>query len=150
MNRMFRLNPIGTIHSPYKAKKEAPHQGKKCVAEIEILREHEDGLKDINGFSHLHVIYWLHKSGSYSLSVNTPWDPEPRGMFATRAPNRPNPIGYSVVEIVEVSGNRLRVRGLDAIEGTPVIDIKPYIPLIDAKPQARTGWLEGKFDWKSL
>ena len=101
-------------------------------------------MNDIEGFSHLHIFYWLHESKSYSLSVNTPWDSGPHGLFGTRTPNRPNPLGYSVVELMGKSGNILSVKGLDAIEGTPVIDIKPYMSKIDAKLHTRNGWLEGK------
>ena len=80
----------------------------------------------------------------FSLSVNTPWDLGPHGLFATRTPNRPNPLGYSVVELMGKRGNILSVKGLDAIEGTPVIDIKPYMSKIDAKLHTRNGWIEGK------
>lgn len=143
----MNVNPIGIIHSPYKTKAEAPRQGTDEVLEIEIHKEYKDGLKDIKGFSHLHVFYWLHLSTGYSLSVRTPWDSKPHGLFATRTPNRPNPLGYSVVELIERRGNILKVRGLDAIEGTPVVDIKPYIAEIDAKPHAKSGWITGKL-WK--
>ena len=136
--------PIGVIHSPFKTRAEAPRQGRDEILRIEIHREYEDGLKDVEGFSHLHVFYWLHESKGYSLSVNTPWDTQPHGVFSTRSPNRPNPIGYSVVELIERKGNVLTVRGLDAIDGTPVIDIKPYVKRIDAKPDSNSGWLENK------
>ena len=136
--------PIGIIHSPYKTRAEAPPQGRDEISEIEIMREFGEGLTDIEGFSHLHIFYWLHKSKGYTLSVNTPWDSKPHGLFATRTPNRPNPMGYSVVELIERKGNILKVKGLDAIEGTPVIDIKPYITEVDAKSHAKSGWIAGK------
>ena len=136
--------PIGIIHSPYKTRAEAPPQGRDEISEIEIHKEYESGLKDIEGFSHLHIFYWLHMSKGYTLSVNTPWDSKPHGLFATRTPNRPNPMGYSVVELIERKGNILKVKGLDAIEGTPVIDIKPYITEVDAKSHAKSGWIAGK------
>lgn len=98
----LELEPIGVVHSPYKKNGEA--QGGEEVSEIVIFDEYEGGLKDIEGFSHLHVFYWLHKSGGYSLSVRTPWDPEPHGLFATRSPHRPNPIGYSVVQLISREG----------------------------------------------
>ncbi len=140
----MKLKPIGIIHSPYKTRAEAPPQGKSDILELEIFKEYEEGLKDIETFSHLHVIYWMHKSKDYSLLITTPWDTKLHGLFATRTPNRPNPLGHSVVELIERKGNILKVRGLDAIEGTPVIDIKPYVPRIDVKPEADSGWLGDK------
>lgn len=140
----MKLKPIGIIHSPYKTRAEAPPQGKSDVLEIEIFEEYEEGLKDIETFSHIHVIYWMHKSKGYSLLITTPWNTKLHGLFATRTPNRPNPLGHSVVELIKRKGNILKVRGLDAIEGTPVIDIKPYVPRIDVKPEANSGWLGDK------
>ena len=140
----MQLKPIGIIHSPYKTRADAPRQGGDKISEIEIHREYEDGLKDIEGFSHIHIIYWLHDSSGFSLSVTTPWDTTPHGLFATRSPNRPNPVGYSVIELLERNGNILKVRGLDATEGTPVIDIKPYVAKIDARPDSKGGWIENR------
>lgn len=139
---MSKLKPIGIIHSSYKGREEAPSQGRHEIREVEVFPQYEDGLEDIQGFSHLHILYWLHDSVGYSLSVKTPWNGSPHGLFATRTPHRPNPIGYSVVELMSRAANVLTVRGLDAVEGTPVIDIKPYIERIDSKPEARGGWLE--------
>lgn len=139
-----QLTFIGVIHSPYKTKGNAPPQGRDKICEIEIFKEYEAGLKDINGFSHLHIFYWLHKSNNYTISVHTPWDKKLHGLFATRSPNRVNPIAYAVVELLEKKENRLKVKGLDAIDGTPVLDIKPYIPKIDAKHEAKIGWLKEK------
>jgi len=135
----LELKPIGIVHSPYKNRYEAPPQGGEKVSEIVVLDENERGLKDVEGFSHLHIFYCLHKSRGYSLSVKTPWDSEPHGLFATRSPHRPNPIGYSVVELIKRKEKTLKVKGLDAIEGTPIVDIKPYIPKIDSKPDAKAG-----------
>lgn len=137
---------IGIIHSPYKTKAECPPQGNNSISEVVIFKEYEAGLQDLETFSHIHVLYWMHKSSGYSLSVVTPWDTNPHGLFAVRSPDRPNPIGYTVVELIEIDKNVLKVRGLDAIEGTPVIDIKPYIPKIDTKPDAGEGWIEGKYN----
>ncbi len=136
------LKPIGIIHSPYKEKKECPPQGKKEVCWVEIFEPYAEGLKDIEGFSHLILLYWFHCSENYSLLVKTPWDTKPHGVFATRSPNRPNALGFSVVELIERDGNKLKVKGLDALEGTPLIDIKPYLPEIDAKAKARIGWIK--------
>jgi len=133
---------IGIIHSPYKSLAEAPFQGDNNCSEIELNIELAEGLTDIEGFSHLHVFYWLHKSEGYSLMVRTPWDLSPHGLFTTRSPHRPNPIGYSVVELIEIHDNILKVKGLDAIEGTPVLDIKPYVKKRDCKSHAVSGWVE--------
>ena len=140
----MELKPIGIVHSPYKTRADAPRQGGDKISEIEIHKEYEDGLKDIEGFSHIHIIYWLHDSKGFSLSVTTPWDTQPHGLFATRSPNRPNPVGYAAVELLERNGNILTVRGLDAIEETPVIDIKPYIAKVDARPDSEGGWIKDK------
>jgi tRNA-Thr(GGU) m(6)t(6)A37 methyltransferase TsaA len=137
------LNPIGIIHSPYKDRKQCPPQGREDICEIEISGQYGEGLKDIDGFSHLILLYWLHSAKGYSLLVKTPWDSKPHGLFATRSPNRPNPIGFSVVELIEINGNRLKVKGLDALEGTPLLDMKPYLPEIDAKSNVRVGWVKG-------
>jgi tRNA-Thr(GGU) m(6)t(6)A37 methyltransferase TsaA len=137
------LRVIGTIHSPFKTTNDAPHQGASTnqLSEIEILPEYQQGLQDIDGFSHLHIFYWLHTSTGFSLMVHTPWDDTPHGLFATRSPHRPNPLGYAVVELINRDGNILRVKSLDAIDGTPVIDIKPYSVQLDAKPSAIAGWI---------
>jgi tRNA-Thr(GGU) m(6)t(6)A37 methyltransferase TsaA len=136
----MEVNPIGVMHSPYKNRKECPPQGREEICEIEILDQYAEGLKDIDGFSHLILLYWLHSTKSYSLLVKTPWNSELHGVFATRSPNRPNPIGFSVVELVEINGNRLKVKSLDAVEGTPLLDIKPYLPEVDVKSNVRIGW----------
>jgi tRNA-Thr(GGU) m(6)t(6)A37 methyltransferase TsaA len=140
MNR-FRITPIGTVLSPYKTKDEAPHQGKDEIVEIEIDDAFSEGLKDVDQFTHLHIFYYLHESEGFSLLTRTPWDEKEHGLFATRSPNRPTPIGYAVVELIERKGNILKVKGLDAIDGTLVLDIKPYSPDIDARPEASKGWL---------
>ena len=144
----MELKQIGVIHTPYKKSRECPCQAYKSgqIAEIEIFKEYEGGLKDVEGFSHLIVMYWLHKSKGYSLLVRTPWDTELHGLFTTRSPHRPNPIGISVVRLIEREGNKLRVEGIDAIDGTPLIDIKPYVPEFGEKElrEVKIGWLEGK------
>jgi len=138
----MQLKLIGIIHSPYKDRKESPPQGREEICWIEIFDQHAEGLKDIDGFSHMILLYWLNQSKNFDLLVKTPWDSEPHGVFATRSPNRPNPIGFSVVELVEINGNRLKVKGLDALEGTPLLDIKPYLPEIDSKTNVRVGWVK--------
>jgi tRNA-Thr(GGU) m(6)t(6)A37 methyltransferase TsaA len=142
----LELKPIGIIHSPYKNTGEAPYQGYKSeeISQIEIFKEFEEGLKDIEGFSHIIVIYWFHKSQGYHLLVKTPWDDSLHGLFATRSPHRPCPLGLTVVELVAREKNILKVKGLDAIDGTPLLDIKPYIPGVDERSVVKPGWLEGK------
>ena len=142
----LELRPIGVIHSPYKSRGEAPRQGceHKAICRVELFPEFEEGLKAIEGFSHIILIYWFHKSKGYSLTVKTPWHTIPHGLFATRSPNRPCPLGLCVVELVAREGNVLKVRGLDALDGTPLLDIKPYVPSIDMKANADAGWLKNK------
>ena len=144
--RSLELQPIGIIHSPYKNRGEAPYQGYKSekISQIEVFKEFEEGLKDIEGFSHIIVIFWFHKSQGYHLLTKTPWDDSLHGLFATRSPHRPCPLGLTVVELVAREKNILEVKGLDAIDGTPLLDIKPYIPGVDERSVVKPGWLEGK------
>jgi len=142
----LELKPIGIIHSPYKKRGETPYHGYKSeeISQIEVFKEFEEGLQDIGGFSHIIVIYWFHESQGYHLLVKTPWDDIPHGLFTTRSPHRPCPLGLTVVELVVREKNILTVKGLDAIDGTPLLDIKPYIPSIDGRSVVKSGWLEGK------
>jgi tRNA-Thr(GGU) m(6)t(6)A37 methyltransferase TsaA len=142
----LELQPIGIIHSPYQDRAEAPYQGRRSegISRIELFKEFEEGLRDIEGFSHIIVIYWFHKSQGYHLLVKTPWDDIPHGLFATRSPHRPCPLGLTVAELVVREKNILEIKGLDAIDGTPLLDIKPYIPAIDERSVVKLGWLEGK------
>lgn len=139
------MKPIGVIHSPYHAG-QVPYQGcgREEIGEVEVFEQFAEGLKDIEGFSHIVLIYWFHKSRGYSLMVRTPWDTKPHGLFTTRSPNRPCPLGLSVVRLVARKGNILKVKDLDAIDGTPLLDIKPYVPTVDEKSDIKVGWLEGK------
>jgi len=136
------LRIIGVINSPYKISSDVPRRFRKEISKIEIYKEYQQGLKDIEGFSHIHIFYWLNKSKEYSLYVNTPWDDIPHGLFATRSPHRPNPIAHTIVKLVEKNSNILKVKGLDAIDGTPLLDIKPYIKKDDIKKGSVSGWLE--------
>jgi len=139
----LELKPIGIIHSLYESREEAPHRGceQDEICQIEVFKEFEEGLEDIEGFSHIILIYYFHKSRGYHLLVKTPWDMKLHGLFSTRSPNRPCPLGLSVVELVAREKNTLKVKGLDAIDGTPLLDIKPYIPSVDEKVQGEIGWL---------
>jgi tRNA-Thr(GGU) m(6)t(6)A37 methyltransferase TsaA len=142
----IRLKPIGVIHSPYKTKREMPIQtyASKEIAEIEVFEEYVDGLKDIEGFSYIMLLYWFHKSKRYSLHVKLFLNENLHGIFACRHPNRPNPIGISVVKLLERRRNILLVEGIDTLDGTPLIDVKPYVPKFDERKGAKAGWLERK------
>ena len=142
----LELEPIGIIHSPYKDSVEPPYQGYRSeeISQIEVFKEFEQGLKDIEGFSHIIVIFWFHKSQGYHLLVRTPWDEVLHGLFATRSPHRPCPLGLTVAELISRRNNVLEVKGLDAIDGTPLLDIKPYIPETDERSTIRLGWLRDK------
>ena len=109
-----------------------------------VDKDYADGLEDIEGFSHIILIYLFHQSQGYALRVKPFLDDQMHGLFATRAPRRPNPIGLSVVSLVRREGNLLHVRGIDVLDGTPLIDIKPFVPSFDAPQVKAIGWLEGK------
>ncbi len=137
------MQPIGYVRSPYRAGKEIPKGlGAKHEAEgtLEMRPEFEPGLKDIEGFSHLFVIWAFDRSDGYELVAMPPSDNRPHGVFATRSPQRPNPIGLTVVELLSREGPVLRVRGIDMLDGTPILDIKPYLSSIPSE-QLRRGWL---------
>jgi tRNA-Thr(GGU) m(6)t(6)A37 methyltransferase TsaA len=139
------LKPIGVIHSPFTDPKSMPIQPvseNSAAGTIDVFPEFAEGLKDLEGFSHIVLLYCFHRSRSYSLTVTPYLDTVPRGLFATRAPNRPNPIGLSLVRLVRVEGARLQVANLDVLDGTPLLDIKPHVPEFDCAPGARIGWLE--------
>ena len=140
------IKPIGVIHTPYKRMEDVPIQPSysKEIGEIEVFKEYEEGLKDIEGFSHVIILYLFHKSQGYSLLVKPFLDSDKHGVFATRHPNRPNSIGISVVRLLERRGRILRVKGIDVIDGTPLMDVKPYVPNFDQAIDVKIGWLEGK------
>jgi tRNA-Thr(GGU) m(6)t(6)A37 methyltransferase TsaA len=142
----IELKPIGIIHSPYKTKEEIPIQAYLSdeEGEVEVFKEYEDGLKDVEGFSHIIIVYIFHKSMGYSLHVKPYLDPNLKGVFATRHPNRPNPVGISTVRLLERKEKVLRIKGMDVIDGTPLIDLKPYVPRFDERMEVKFGWLEGK------
>jgi tRNA-Thr(GGU) m(6)t(6)A37 methyltransferase TsaA len=141
---MFTTQPIAYVHSPYSETAAIPKgMGAKHEAEgvIEVLREFEPGLKDIDGFSHLYIIWEFDRAGEFSLSATVPTDPDrSHGVFATRSPRRPNPVGLTVVELLRRDGTSLHVRGLDMLDRTPVLDIKPYLSSIPME-KLRRGWL---------
>ena len=140
---MFTSRPIGYVHTPYSDTKAIPKGlGAKHDADgtLEILPEFEAGLADIEGFSHLFVIWEFDRSEGFELFGPTPADGRPHGVFATRSPRRPNPIGLTVVELTSRSGATLHVRGVDMLDGTPILDLKPYMSSIPAERLCR-GWL---------
>jgi tRNA-Thr(GGU) m(6)t(6)A37 methyltransferase TsaA len=137
------LDPIGTVRSPFSAKSEIPKgPGARHDAEgyLEIRPELEPGLTDIEGFSHLYVIWVFDRSEPHELLFRPPTDDRPHGVFATRAPRRPNPIGLTVVQLLRREGARLHVRGLDMLDGSPILDIKPYLSSVPPE-EIRRGWL---------
>jgi len=146
----FKLKSIGIVHSPFKkkedidSKKYADSGGFDSVhGELELFKEFEEGLKDIEGFSHLVVLFAFHESEGYRLHTKPLLDDSLRGVFSTRSPNRPNPIGMTVVKVIERKGNSLKVSGIDMIEGTPILDVKPYTTR-DQKSSIKLGWLDRK------
>lgn len=140
---MFTARAIGYVISPYKEPRDVPKGlGAKHDADgvLEILPEFEAGLADIEGFSHLFVIWVFDRSDGFELTASPPSDNRTHGVFATRSPRRPNPIGLSVVELLRREGARLHVRGVDMLDRTPILDIKPYLSSI-SPDQLRRGWL---------
>jgi tRNA-Thr(GGU) m(6)t(6)A37 methyltransferase TsaA len=140
---MFEMRPIGFVRTPYSETSQIPKGcGAKHEAEgvLEILPEFEEGLTDIEGFSHLFVIWAFHKAEGFSLLGKPPTDDRPHGVFATRSPRRPNPIGLTVVELLRRDGVCLHVRGVDMLDSTPILDIKPYLSSV-TEDKLRRGWL---------
>lgn len=134
--KKITLQPIGVVHSPYKSRNETPRQGilkPEIEATIELYPPYEKGLKDIEKLSHLIVLYYFHKSKKHSLLATPPGERTARGVFATRSPHRPNSIGLALVRLLERKGNTLRIAEMDMIDGTPILDIKPYAPSLDSR-----------------
>jgi tRNA-Thr(GGU) m(6)t(6)A37 methyltransferase TsaA len=141
----IEFSPIGIIHSPFTEPDGMPIQPAGAAGvkgTIEVFPEFRAGLRDLDGFSHVILLYHLHRSRGFDLRVVPFLDAEPRGLFATRAPRRPNAIGLSVVPLERIEDGLLHVRNIDALDGTPLLDIKPYVPEFDADAEVRTGWLE--------
>lgn len=141
------LHPIGHLRTPWTRVADCPRNGRQPdpapVCEAHVDAAFVEGLQSLEGFSHLVLLYWLGQGKPAALSFTPPFDTTPRGVFATRAPWRPNPIGLSVVAFEGFAAPAvLRVRFLDCIDGTPLLDIKPYLPTTDAEPRATMGWLD--------
>ena len=148
--------PIGVIRSPFRDAANMPIQptAAKGIAGTVALEEgYREGLRDVDGFSHLILIYHFHLSRGHSLLVKPFLDDAMRGVFATRAPRRPNPIGLSVVRLIRVEGSVLHVEDVDIVDETPLLDLKPYVPLFDGRQDVKTGWLadrgEGVFNTRA-
>jgi len=137
--------PIGIIHTPFKEVENMPIQPSGAAGihgTVELFPEFTEGLKDLDGFSHLILLYHFHQSRGHKLIVTPFLDSEPRGVFATRAPKRPNPIGLSIVRLVRIRGSTLDIENVDILDGTPLLDVKPYVPEFDYQEDCRIGWLE--------
>jgi tRNA-Thr(GGU) m(6)t(6)A37 methyltransferase TsaA len=143
----IRYQPIGVARTPFRETAGMPIQPRGAgdtPGSIEIRPELAPGLRDLEGFSHIFVLYHFHRAGPMRLEVRPFLDAATHGVFATRAPVRPNPIGLSVVRLTAVRGNVLEVAGIDLLDGTPVLDIKPYVPEFDCFEPERLGWLAGR------
>lgn len=143
MREKICYKPIGVIRTPFRSPEGMPIQpagGEDITGTVEIFPEFAPGLRDIEGFTRIVLIYHFHQSNDCSLEVIPFLDTRPHGIFATRAPSRPNPIGFSIVELLEREGSRLLVSGIDILDGTPLLDIKPYIPGCDAFTGGKAGW----------
>jgi len=140
------MQPIGIIHSPFTSLQDMPIQpkgAKDTIGTIEVDEKYQNGLQDLGGFSHIYLLYNFHKAERTDLIVTPFMDTTPRGVFSTRSPLRPNHIGLSIVELVGVEKNLIKVRGIDILNGTPLLDIKPYIEQFDAVQNSLSGWMKG-------
>jgi tRNA (adenine37-N6)-methyltransferase len=142
---MVDFKPIGTIHSPYTDPEGMPIQPAGAVGvrgNVEVFDEYAPGLSELDGFSHIILLYEFHRSSGFDLEVVPFLDSTPRGVFATRAPRRPNPLGMSVVRLERIEGAVIHVLDIDVLDGTPLLDIKPHVPHFDPPGEIRIGWLE--------
>jgi tRNA-Thr(GGU) m(6)t(6)A37 methyltransferase TsaA len=142
---MIEFKAIGIIHTPFTTPDSMPIQPAGAVGvhgTVEVFEEYHAGLKDLDGFSHIILLYHFHRSEGFSLWVVPFMDTQSRGVFATRAPKRPNPIGLSIVALDSIKDGVLHVQNVDILDSTPLLDIKPYVPEFDSYTDIRTGWLE--------
>lgn len=140
----FTYDAIGVIHTRFKDQETTPIQGvysDESTGEVEVFPQYTEGLKDLDGFSHIYLIYHFHLAEGYSLSTRPFLDNEPKGLFSIRHYNRPNPIGLSIVRLDAVKGNILTIGEVDIVDGTPLLDIKPYVPEFDIRNDVRNGWV---------
>ena len=138
------FHPIGIIHSSFTEKDKTPIQASRsrAIGVVEVYPEFADGLKDIEALSHIYLLYAFHDSQGYKLRVKPFLDDQEHGIFATRYPYRPNPIGISIVKLISRENNILTVEGIDTLDGTPLLDIKPYVPDFDLRTNVHAGWYE--------
>ena len=148
----FVLRPIGVIHSPFTDSAQTPIQSSRsnAIGTIEIFMDFVVGLKDVEGFSHLILLYIFHRSSGYELHVKPFLDDQLRGLFSTRYPRRPNPNGISIVRLLSCQNNKLEIEGVDVLDSTPLLDIKPYVPDFDVRTGVQTGWYEYRSDKKDI
>lgn len=145
MDNLILYHPIGFIHSPFTDLSQMPIQpagATSAPGTADILPQYQPALRDLEAFSHVFLIYHLHRVQRVDLTVTPFLDQNPHGIFATRAPTRPNPIGLSIVRLLSIEGCTLHLGNLDILDGTPLLDIKPYVPEFDRPRRARSGWLE--------
>jgi tRNA-Thr(GGU) m(6)t(6)A37 methyltransferase TsaA len=147
----FVMKSIGVIHSPFIDKNQTPVQPafSNAVGQVEIFPEFAEGLQDLEGFSHIILFYVFHESKDFSLRVKPILDDKIHGLFATRYPYRPNPIGFSLVRLLEKEASALKIEGIDVLDGTPLLDIKPYVPDFDVVLNTRVGWYGTRIQNKS-
>jgi len=141
----FNISPIGIIETPFTDLEGMPIQpsgAADVMGTIVVDKDFEQGLSDLDGFSHIILLYHFHQSKGYNLMVKPFLDDQKRGLFSTRAPRRPNPVGLSIVRLIKREGNKIKIKGIDVLSGTPLIDIKPYVPEFDTKDVTAVGWLE--------
>ncbi len=147
LSESFCFHPIGVLHTPFTTREDMPIQPSGAggvQGTLELAPAFQPGLQDLAGFSHLFLIYVFHKASGVQLTVTPFLDATPRGVFATRSPKRPNPIGLSVVRLIAIEDTRLMLEDVDMLDGTPVLDIKPYVPAFDQPETVRIGWLAGR------
>jgi len=148
MRKEIKMNPIGIIHTPYKEPKGMPIQGtfrKGVAGRLELSKEYQDGLKDLNGFSHIMIIYYFDRSGKEELLSKPFLEDKPHGIFAIRSPHRPNHIGVSIVKLEKIEKNIVTFSEVDILDATPLLDIKPYVSHFDSRKDVKNGWLDKHF-----
>ncbi len=145
----IHFKPIGIIRTPFKSKEGMPIQSGAAAGikgTIVLDEQYVEGISDLDGFTYIYLVYFFHQSDGFNLKVIPFLDDKPRGLFSTRAPRRPNQIGISVVKVLAVKDNKIEIEQVDMLDGTPLLDIKPYIPEFDARTQGKTGWIARQVD----
>jgi tRNA-Thr(GGU) m(6)t(6)A37 methyltransferase TsaA len=153
MNKEIKLKPIGIIHTSYKDPKGMPIQGKferGVIGQVELFPEYRQGLKDIEGFSHIILIYYFDRSKDEKLISRPFLEDDPHGIFTIRSPHRPNHIGFSIVKLEKVEDNIITFSEVDILDGTPLLDIKPYVSHFDSRENVKSGWLDKHFKYGKL